>query len=712
MIPITPMKPCGSALRPILQMEAAECGAACLAMVLGGFGRWLPLETLREQCNVSRDGVSASTLLRVARDHGLEAEGYGTPAAQLNELAHPLILFWNYNHFVVLEGFDRRGRARILDPGVGRRLLGADELAAGYSGIALQFAPGPGFERSGRPPSVFGAIVRRLSGSRDTFAAILACALLLALPGLLLPSFSRVFVDDILVRSTEDWFAPLIAGIVATGVLAAALTRVQQRLLLKLDSKLAVMEAVQVFWHALHLPRRFYMQRSAGEVAARVRLADQLAAAAGGPLGQAMSALVSALVFVAVMFAYDALLAAAVLALGMLQFGLLWWALHLLDEGSRRVAHEQGRVEAVALSTLALMPTWRASGAERVALQRWADAQVRFTHAEQSSAMRGLWVQALPTLSGGLVIGLVLIGGGLRMLDGAITLGTLVAFSTLAALFIAPMGLIAQSLASVQKVSGSVARIDDLHRYPASFDPGVEQPTTPERGGTVPTLMVSGLTIRFSAHGRAVLDDVSFALEPGQWLAITGASGSGKTTLGLALARLIDPQAGIVAIDGESLATMGEGTLRRRVAYVEQEPTLFEGSIIDNLTLWDGGFSESEIFAATTLVGLHHELCARPGDYEGRIASGGSDLSRGQAQRLVIARALLRRPDLLILDEATSALDPIAEQSLLEAMRVLPMTVVMITHRNNPLKYCDRQLILDQGRVVALRAPNTDDLTS
>ncbi len=679
----------------VAQLGAAECGAACLASVLGYFGRWVAIEEMRAACGVSRNGSRAGALVRAARANGLEAEGYRVPAAELAALPTPFIVHWEDNHFVVVDTVGPGG-VSVNDPALGRRRLTLAEFERGYSGTVLTFAPGPDFRPFGARPNLARALMRRLSGSRAELAFLAVLGLVLLAPALIVPTFSRIFVDAYLVQRYESWLQPLVIGMIVVGLVQGLLSWMQQRLLLRLETKLAVETSGAMLHRLLRLPLSFFAQRSAAEVAARLPGADTLASLIAGQLGTTLLALPSLVFFAIVMVAYDARLGGLALAIGIANLALLHLTHRRTAERNVGLTIERMRVSGAGTQGLAAIDEVRANGAEGLLIDRilglHAREQAVFGSLERERALLQAAQQVLMAVATAAVLCL----GALQVIGGQISVGVLVAVQALLMGFFAPLGQLALGSHQVQGAQGALAQIDDVLTHPPA-------PAYARGGDTVAGIGALGaehLTFSFSLADPPAVADVSLAVEPGRTLAIVGASGSGKSTLAMLLAGLEEPQQGAVRLDGTPLTELAPASLRRAIALVGQETYLFEGTVRDNIAMWDPTCTEERIAAAARIAGIESFILSRPGAYDSRIAEGGANLSGGQRAQLEIARAIAADPAVLILDEATSALDEIAEAALVARLRELGGTRIVVAHRVSTVRDADEIVVLDQGRIV------------
>lgn len=685
----------------ILQMEAVECGAAALAIVLAHHGRWVPLEELRRQCGVSRDGSKASNVVKAARAYGLNGRGFRREPAGLGDLPLPMVVFWNFNHFLVVEGYDEAG-VHLNDPADGHRQVGWDEFDLAFTGVVLSFEPTAEFVKAGQPPGLLKALAARLAGQRAALWFLLAVGMTLILPGLIIPAFARVFVDDVLLGGQEAWVRPLVLGMVATALLRAALLALEKHTLLRLEATLAVASASRLCWHLLHLPIEFYTQRYAGEVGSRLAIGDRVAHLVAGELPAAALNLFSALFFLAVMLSYDALLALVSLVFAAANIALLQSVARRRKAANQRLAIDGGKVMGASMNGLMLMETLKASGAEGDFFEKWAGYQARWQMSLQAQSRASLLLNALPAtftaLEAAAIVGL----GGLRVMEGAMTLGMLVAYQSLAQSFAQPVHALVGLGARLQQLQGDMDRLDDVARVapePASLarpDETANQLAARLDG----RIELRNVSFGYNRAAAPLIENFSLLVEPGQRIALVGPSGCGKSTVSRLLMGLYQPWSGEVLLDGQPRAAWDRDRLALSVAVVDQEIALFAGSVRDNLTLWDDTVPDAAVVQAATDACVHDAILVRPGGYDGQVDQDGRNFSGGQRQRLEIARALVNEPRILVLDEATSALDPVVEQHIDSHLRRRGCTCVIIAHRLSTVRDCDRIYVLQEGRIA------------
>jgi len=686
----------------ILQMEALECGAACLAMVLAYHGRHVPLEELRLLCGVTRDGSKASNVIKAARGFGMTARGFRKEPAELRGMPLPHIVFWNFNHFVVVEGF-RRGKVYLNDPATGPRTVDDAEFDQSFTGVVLTFEPGEGFRPGGSPPSVWAALKRRFVGLRMAIAYLVLVGLALVVPGLVIPVFSSVFVDKYLVAGMQDWLRPLILGMLLTAALRMALTWLESFYLLRVQTHIALSSASKFFWHVLRLPVEFYTQRSAGEISSRVALNDRVATLLSGDLARAVLSVFTAVFFVLLMASYDAVL--TLLSIVVVSINLL--ALRIIarrtQELSQKLSVDAGKVMGASMNGLFLMETIKSAGGERDFFARWAGFQARYVVSEQDVARVGLVLGSVPgllaALNGVLVLGL----GGMRVIDGHLSLGQLVAFQSLVASFVGPVITLVGFASTLQEAKGDMNRLDDVMHYAA--DPWLSQArlsdaqdrAAPKLDGSIE---LRGVEFGYSRTDPPLIKGLDLVLRPGERVAIVGPSGCGKSTVSKLVMGLYTPWAGEILFDGKPRAAIGRYELANSAAMVDQDVVLFEGTVRDNLTLWDHSIAEADMMLAAKDACIHEVIQSRPGAYDARIEEGGRNLSGGQRQRIEIARALTTNPRVLVLDEATSALDADTEKAIDDNLRRRGCACLVIAHRLSTIRDADEIIVLDRGQVV------------
>lgn len=687
----------------VLQMEAVECGAAALAIVLAYYGRWIALEELRIDCGVSRNGSKASNLLKAARRHGMAAKGFTKDGAgALAALPVPSILHWNFNHFLVFEGIED-GVAWLNDPASGPRKVTLEELGESFTGVVLAMEPGPDFAPAGRPPSLVRELAAWLRHSRQGVALVALASLLLVVPGILLPLCAKVFVDEILVARDDRWFGPLMLAMATALAGRALLTWLQQRYLLRLELKLAVTMSTRFLAHVMRLPLNFFSQRHPGEVASRIGASERIAQLLSGSLATSCFNLLAVVFYAAVMLAYDLPLGLCVLAL----VGLNLWCLQALARQradlSNRLIGDQGKLSAATVGAIAGIETLKAGGTEDIAFGRWAGYQAATLLGQQDLGRQGALLAVAPGLLAALTAAAVLGLGGLRVMHGALTVGDLVAFQLLLAAFSHPVAQLVGMAASVQSVKGLLTRLSDVFRYPVP--PSAPDGPDHAQEAAWAAGLQGRLELRNVSYGYSPLDppqvrDISLAVAPGARVALVGASGSGKSTLGRICCGLVPPSSGQVLLDGRALDTLPARVFASAVAYVDQEIFLFQGSLRDNLTLWDDAVPDADLYAALEDACIAAEVAARKDGLDSEVAEGGVNWSGGERQRLEIARALVRDPALLVLDEATSALDSVTEQAIDAALRRRGCACVIIAHRLSTLRDCDEIVVLKGGQAV------------
>jgi NHLM bacteriocin system ABC transporter peptidase/ATP-binding protein len=687
----------------ILQMEAVECGAAALAMVLAYYGRWVPLEELRQECGVSRDGSKASNVLRAARKYGLEAKGFKySDLEKLYELEFPAILFWNFNHFVVLDGF--RGEQVLLnDPAQGPRVVSMAELDGSYSGVVLTFKPGPEFRKGGASPKMLPALRRRLTGSESALLYTILCGLLLVIPGLVIPTFTRVFIDDYLLAGQAWLVRPLLWAMAATLVVHGLLTWMQKHALLRLETKLALVTSSQFFMHVLRLPAAYFGQRFSGEIGSRVMINDRVASMISGRLAAVVIDSLMTVFYAALMLVYDVALTFTVIGIALLNVAAIRLAARARTDGSRRLMQDRGKLTGTAMNGLQMIETIKATGSEAEFFARWAGYYAKVINNEQYLQVLAQISTAVPPLVQTMSTAAVLVMGGMKVMDGQLTIGMLVAYQTLLTSFTRPLNAFVQFGADMQELQADMNRLDDVLRYPA--DPQYEQ--TREKCPVDPKIVkLSGhvelrdVTFGYSPLEPPLVEGFNLVVEPGKRVAFVGSSGSGKSTAAKLISGLYQPWSGEVLFDGIPRTRLPRDLIANSLAVVDQEVFLFGGSVSENVTMWDSTIPPQRISQAARDAAIDDVIESREGGYQSRVQEGGGNFSGGQCQRLEITRALVGEPTILILDEATSALDPATEQHIDESLRRRGCTCIIIAHRLSTIRDCDEIIVMERGKIV------------
>ena len=686
----------------LIQMEATECGAASLGIVLGYYGRSVPLEKLREECGVSRDGSSAVNILKVARTYGMQASGHKKDLETLNDLPLPVILFWEFNHFLVLEGVSN-DRYFLNDPATGPRSVDRRTMDESFTGIALSLTPGPEFETGGVRRSPWKPLLSRLSGARTAVIFALLTGLGLVIPGLLEPAFRQIFADDVIAGGQIEWMRPLALCMAGASLLAFVLARLQTTALRNQEACMSVTQSGAFLLHLLRLPYAFFQQRYAGELGNRVALNDLVAQRLTRELSGAFLQCITAVFFGCMLVLYSPFMALAALAASALVAAIIAAIRRRRADLNERMSMEAGKFAGLALGGIRVIETIKSFGGENNQFVRLAGQLTKLENATMELASYDAWiVPALPTVTG-LAMALVLYIGGLDVMDGTMTLGMLLAAQTLMLQTLTPVTNLAQLWNTCQDAQAAVARLDDVRNYPCPPERPSLETGALKRAPAVRLsgrLDIEGLTFGYAPLAPALIEDFSLTLVPGSRVALVGSSASGKSTIAKLISGLLVPWSGRILLDGRPIGEIPGELLRASLSSVDQDLMLCEGTVLDNLTLWDHTIPREQVIQAARDADIHEEIASRSGGYDSIVEENGRNFSGGQKQRLEIARSLVRNPSLLVLDEATSALDPPMEERIDRALRRRGCTCLIVAHRLSTIRDCDEIIVLERGRVL------------
>lgn len=685
----------------IMQMEALECGAASLCMILAYYKKWVPLEKVREDCGVSRDGSTASSIVKAARAYGLETKAHRySPESTKTKVHYPAIIHWNFNHFVVLCGF-AGDKVVINDPARGTVKVSMEEYDHSFTGVCLEFEPGPNFQPEGKPQSVLTFVAKRLKKTVAPVLFVMLASALCALVGLVTPAFSRVFTDRILTGQNPDWSAPFFLGLLGALVFMVAANIIKELYLYKIKGKLAVVSNANFMWHILHLPMSFFSQRLAGDLAGRQKLNDNIAQTLISKLAPVLIQILLLIFYLVAMIRYSYILTAVGCAAILLNLVISQVIARLRVQTTRVRMRDQGKLSATALSGIDMIETIKASGAENGFFERWAGYQAAVLQSTVKEARQESIFASLPVLVQELSNAAILTIGVWMVMDGHFTVGMLVAFQSLIQQFMDPVESLLDIGQSVQEMRTSMERVEDVMKYPEDTlsNPSVEQ-TQEERGKLTGSIEIRNVTFGYSKLAEPLLKNFSLTIHPGEKVAFVGPSGCGKSTIAKLISGLYKPWEGEILYDGKPINEIPREIFTGSLSVVDQDITMFEDSIANNIKMWDKAIADYEMIMAARDAQIHQDIMMRPGGYNYQISSGGRNFSGGQRQRFEIARVLAGDPTIAILDEATSALDAKTEYQVTKAIKDRGITCLVVAHRLSTIRDCDQIIVLSHGEVM------------
>lgn len=683
----------------VMQMEALECGAACLAMVMAFYEKWVPLEQVRVDCGVSRDGSNAKNILKAARNYGFEATGYKyEPDALMEEGEFPCIIHWNFNHFVVLDGF-KNGKAYINDPARGTIAVSMKEFDEAFTGICLFIKPGKDFVRSGKRKSTIEFAMKRLNGAGAAVVFVILSTIIAYTFNIINPGFKRFFMDNLLTGENKELLNPFIALFSFVCFMEIMVSAVTDLYSLKINGKMAIIGNSTYMWKVLHLPVDFFNNRLSGDILQRKRTNASIA-------NTVVSTITPIAINIGMMFFYLIVMirySPALTLIGIITIFLNVVLGKFISKKriniTRLNMRDAGKLAAITLSGISMIETIKSSGAEDGFYEKWSGLHAKVTEENIEFSHINVWIGRIPELLNIIANSLVLfIGVGLVM-HGKFSLGMVMSFQMYLSSFTLPAMQLIGAGQTIQEMRTQMERVEDVMNYPVeqTFKEGDDNESFSKLSGNVE---VKNLVFGYSKMADPVIDDVSFTLKQGSKIAIVGGSGCGKSTLSKLISGLYKPWKGEITFDGKPMSEIDRSVFAGSVAVVDQDIVLFADSIENNIKMWDDSIEDFEMIMAARDAQIHDDIMDRPGGYKSRLEENGRNFSGGQRQRLEIARVLAQDPSIIILDEATSALDAKTEFELIKAVKDRGITCLVIAHRLSTIRDCDEILVLKDGKVV------------
>ena len=685
----------------VMQMEATECGAACFAMILAHYGRWVPLEEARIACGVSRDGSKATNILKAAQSYGLKTSSRECTAQELRETgAFPCIISWNQKNYVVLRGFSGN-KALLNDPGRGSVKASFDAFERAFYGTVLEFEPTETFAKGGERPSTWKFARERLRGTKGPIVFVALATLVVSLATIIGTTVSSTFMDYVLSGEQPDWLVPILAVLGVAVVVRCVVSIANAVYLNRIRGKFAVVGASQFMWHLLHLPVGFYEQRAVGDLEQRQEANETVAATLVDQLAPAVFNVILVILYLVVMVSYSWKLTLVGLISVAINVAVANWASRARVNVTRQQMRDRGLLYSSTMAGIESIETIKASGAEEGYFERWSGYQALVNDATVRFNKIDLYFAAIPEFLAQAANITVLLLGTFLIMNGEFSAGMLLAFQGLLSSFIQPVDSIIVLGQQIQEMRTQMERIQDVMEYPADVQEELAE------GEKVLSKLTGEVEIDHVSFGYSPLEpplikDFSLKLKPGAWVALVGSSGSGKSTIAKLVSGLYEPWEGEISFDGIPRKDIGPDKLASSLSMVDQNVMMFTDTVDANIRLWDRSIEDYEVVLAARDADIHDAIVAREAGYQEVVAPRGRNFSGGQLQRLEIARALAADPSIIILDEATSALDAKTEANVIQAVRDRRITCIVVAHRLSTIRDCDEIIVLREG-VVAER---------
>lgn len=685
----------------MMQMEATECGAASLAMILAYYGLWKPLADVRYDCGVSRDGSSLANVNKAAKALGMATQAYRIASpTDLQKVQLPCICHWEFNHFIVVTGITKK-YVYVNDPARSKLRLTHEEFDRGMTGVILTLWPSENFKKAGKPASVMRFAKERLKGAREAVIFSFLTGLLLTIMGIIMPLLTQFFADDILSLRRPEMFRPFMCVfgfLLVAQVGVNLLVGIYQR---KFEMKLSAIGNAKFLWHVLHLPITFFTQRSSGDIVTRLHTASGIASSLVQLLAPLVTNMVLLLLYLYFMLHYSLVLTGIVIIITVINMVLANLISKRQTEMSRQVLRNEARLTGITMSSLGNIETIKAAGAEQAFFNRWkgylATSYNSIIRTNSAMTYFGLLPQMFILLGNTLVLAI----GSYYIITGDFTVGMLMAFQSFMGSFNAPVDEIASTMSSLITMRSNMERMEDVYRSETDVAVSAPASLTSEASGKLSgRLELRNVTYGYSRLAPPLFSDFNLSLQPGKSVAIVGSSGCGKSSLAKIIAGLYQPWSGEVLYDGKPLTQIPRPEFVNSVAMISQDVTLFEGTLADNIKMWDTSMEDFAMIVAAHQADIHNDIAARPEAYDMHVTEGGTNLSGGQRQRIEIATALVREPSLLIMDEATSALDAVTEARIMKTIRQMNVSLVIVAHRLSTIRDCDQIIVMDHGQIV------------
>ena len=686
----------------VMQLEALECGAAALTMILAYYGKWIPLERLRSDCGVSRDGSNAKNMLRAARSHGLIAQGYKYETEELRKNGKfPCIVHWNFNHFVVLNGF-KGNKAFLNDPARGTYSISVESFDKSFTGICLMFEPSESFEPGGKPKSMIAFSKEKMHGAGVAVAFTIMTTVTMSLIGMINPAFSRIFIDRLLTGQNPEWLMPFICTLAGLSIIQIVMAFIEAIYTARIGAKIDALGSTAFMWKVLRLPMEFFSQRIAGDIQQRKGSNASVAKTLADTFAPLVIEAGMMVFYLVVMLRYSLLLT----MVGLFSIVINMLLSRIISKKrvniTRVSMRDMGKLTGATVAGIEMIETIKASGAENGFFEKWSGYQASVNTQQVKYAKLNQYLGMIPPLVSTLTNTAILIIGVYLVMNGMFTVGMVMAFQGFLGSFMSPVQKFISAGQTLQEMRTSMERIEDVMKYPT--DKLCEQASDDEENDTYSKLSgnveLKNVTFGYSRLGEPLIKDFNLTLTPGKRIAFVGMSGCGKSTISKLISGLYQPWSGEILFDGKPISSIDRSVFTGSLAVVDQDIILFEDTIANNIKMWDSSIEDFEMILAARDAQIHDDIMQREGGYSYKLTEGGKDFSGGQRQRLEIARVLAQDPTIIILDEATSALDAKTEYEVIRSIKDRGITCIVVAHRLSTIRDCDEIIVMSGGAVV------------